>query len=707
MVFKSNWESLPFLRVALLVIAGIICARYMPAGIWYAGTFATAVIAYLWCYRLVMRRARAANLFYIGATVSVYIAFFSFGALRMWQVEPRERMSLHVPDSLVKAYEADIISPVKPNTKGNSNLTVQLVRVKTDSGWLPANAKVQLSVQADSANAVLSGYGNRLLIIGAPQPIEPPKNPDGFDYRQLMRNKGIAYQHFVKAGQWQLLPYEPPFSLRGLALRIQKWADHTLEQAMNSPMEAGLASALIIGLKDELDETLLRAYAATGIMHVLAVSGLHVGILFTILSFVLKPLQNHPQGKYAFAGIVLLVLWSYALITGLSPSVMRAALMFSLLNVGQLLFGRRNSSFNTLALSAVILLAYDPLMLFQVGFQLSYAAVAGIMYFYPRFYRLWESRYWLTDRIWQITCVSVAAQLATFPLGIYYFHQFPNYFLLSNLFAIPLAFFILSGGLAVLAFSWNNFLAELLGWMLKWLAWLNNYLAFMVESLPFSATQTLYINQAELMAIYGAIISITVFFVVRKQFWLAAAFTCALVISIATLMQRQENERLLAVFHTARHSSVLWIGQGQSLLQADSSLLAQPQQIRYAFADFLLKRGINWENMPVATLGNADTLVAMRRLSGGFLYRKNGITVFYLRQRVRKLPMPPCDVLLIANNALRSLQTISKEQLHKIRHVVLDGSNSIRTARQLKREAAELGVPCHAVSLDGAFLWQY
>lgn len=706
MLLKSNWESLPFLRVALLVIAGIICARYMPSGI-YAGTFATAVIAYLWFYRLVMHRAHAANLFYIGATVSVYIAFFSFGALRMWQVEPRERMSLHVPDSLVKAYEANIISSVKPNVKGNSNLTVQLVRVKTDRGWLPANAKAQLSIQADSTNVGLLGYGNRLLITGAPQPIEPPKNPDGFDYRQLMRNKGIAYQHFVKAEQWQLLPYEPSFSLRRLALRIQKWADRALEQAMNSPMEAGIASAIIIGLKDELDETLLRAYSATGIMHVLAVSGLHVGILFIILGFVLKPLQNYPQGKYAFAGIVLIVLWSYALITGLSPSVMRAVLMFSLLNVGQLLFGRRNSSFNTLALSAIILLTYDPLMLFQVGFQLSYAAVAGIMYFYPRFYRLWEPRYWLTDRIWQITCVSGAAQLATFPLGIYYFHQFPNYFLLSNLFAIPLAFLILSSGLAVLFFLWNNFLAELLGYMLKWLVWLNNYLAFMVESLPFSATKALYINQAELIAIYGVIISIAVFFVVRKQFWLAAAFTCALVVSIATLMQRQENERLLAVFHTARHSSVLWMGQGQSLLQADSSLLAQPQQIRYAFADFLLKRGINWENMPVATLGNADTLISMRRLSGGFIYRKNGVTVFYIRQRVRKFSVPPCDVLLIANNALRSLQMLSKEQLQEIRHVVLDGSNSIRTARQLKREAAELGISCHAVSLDGAFLWKY
>jgi competence protein ComEC len=706
MVFRSNWEKLPFLRVALLVIAGIVCARYIPAGIFYVGAFATAVIAYMWFHQLVVHKGRTANLFYIFATGCAYVAFFSFGALRMWQTEPREQLSLYVPDSLVKAYEASIISSVKQNAKGNSSLTVQLVRVKTDKGWFPANTKVQLSVQADSATHQLLSYGSHLIVSGVPQLIEPPKNPDGFDYRQLMRNKGIVYQHFVENNQWRLLPGEPLFSLQHTALKVQKWADRTLEKAMNSPIEAGLASALIVGLKDELDETLLRAYSATGIMHVLAVSGLHVGILSTILSLLLKPLQGHAQGKYVFVGITLTVLWGYALITGLSPSVMRAALMFSLLNVGQL-FQRRNSSFNTLALSAVILLAYDPLMLFQVGFQLSYAAVAGIMYFYPRFYRLWEPGYWLPDRIWQITCVSVAAQLATFPLGIYYFHQFPNYFLLSNLFAIPLAFLILSGGLAVLAFSWNSFLAGLLGWLLKWVVWLNNYLAFTVESLPFSAAKALYINEVELVAIYAVIIFIAVFFVLRKRFWLISALIATLVLSISTIMQRQQSERLLAVFHIARHSSVLWIDKRHGLLQADSNLMAQPQQIRYTFADFLLKKGINWENMPVTAMSSINTPIPVRNLPGGFLYRRNGVVVCYLPKRVRHLIVPPCDVLLIANNAVRSLQSLPKEQLQKIRHVVLDGSNSLRTARQLKQEAVALGITCHAVALDGAFLWRY
>jgi len=705
MVFKSNWEKLPFLRVALLMVGGIVSARYVPLGaFYYMSAFAVSVISYLWLHRLVIRSSRVTNLLYIAATACAYIAFFSFGAMRMWQTEPRESLSFYVPDSLVKAYEANVISPIKQNAKGNSSLTAQLVRVKTAKGWFAANAKVQLFIQATNSQKLF--YGSRLLIAGRPQLIEPPKNPDGFDYRQLMRNKGIVYQHFVRSKQWQVLSYQASFSLQGMALNLQQWADQTLEKNINSPIEAGLASALIIGLKDELDETLLRAYSATGIMHILAVSGLHVGILFSILSFLLKPLQNHLGSKYAFVGIVLTVLWSYALITGLSPSVMRATLMFSLLNIGQL-FQRRNSSFNTLALSAVILLAYEPLMLFQVGFQLSYAAVAGIMYFYPRFYRLWETRYWLTDSIWQIVCVSAAAQLSTFPLGMYYFHQFPNYFLLSNLFAIPLAFLILSCGLGVLAFSWMNFVSELLGVALKWLVWLNNYLAFAVEALPFSAAKALYINQIQLVAIYAAIISIAVFFVVRKRFWLVLAFACTLVLSISTISRQASDERLIAVFHIAQHSSILWIEPQQVLLQADSSLLAQPQQIRYAFADFLLKKGINWENMPVIAMNSPNIPIAVRRLSGGWLYRKHGTTVFYLPKRVRKLSLPPCDLLLIANNAIRSLQTLPQEQLQQIRRIVLDGSNSFRTAHQLKKEAVQLGIPCHAVAIDGAFLWKY
>lgn len=689
------------------MVAGMVAVRFCQGGIvFYALGFALSVGSYWWLQARLNKQRTTDVKLYIPLVVCSYVAFFSFGAWRMWQAMPKKYLSLYAPDSLVRAYEAVVNTPVKRNAKGNYSCTVQLTRIKTAQGWLPANAQVQLFVQPDSLRNI--AYADRLLISGTPQQIAPPKNPDGFNYQQMMRNKGIAYQHFVSPHQWQKVD-AVGFSIRKWALQLQQWADQTIESAVQSPLEAGLASALIIGLKDELDDTLLRAYSATGIMHVLAVSGLHVGILFAVIGFLFGSWQHHRRGKFVFVGIVLTVLWGYALITGLSPSVMRAALMFSLLNLGQL-FQRRNSSFNTLAFSAVVLLAYDPLMLFQVGFQLSYMAVAGIMYFYPKFYALWETRYWLADKVWQIVCVSAAAQLATFPLGVYYFHQFPTYFLLSNLFAVPLAFFILSSGLVVLVLSWNNWLTQLAGKLLKELVELNNYLAFAVESLPSSAIHSLHFTAIEVAAVYGIIICLAAFLAVRQKLWLIAALGCSLLFSIVNLWEQwqQARQQLVGVFHTSKYSSLLWIEGKQSFLLADSALLQQPQQIRSVFADFLLKRGIDWEQMPVLTPDKAEVFLAARPITGGMLYRRNGITVCYLYQRVRRLPpLPACDVLLIANNALQAAGWLPQAVSNKIQHIVVDGSNSFYNARQIKQRAAQLGLPCHAVGIDGAFVRHY
>ncbi|WP_448519269.1 ComEC/Rec2 family competence protein [Rhodoflexus sp.] len=710
-MLTSKWETLPFVRIVLLVAAGIVTARYLPVGAAYAGLFVVAVATYLYLQGQVLRRPRETQVHYVIAVSCVYAALFSFGALRMWQTEPRERLSIHASDSLVTAYEAVIISRADRKASGNSSLTAEILRVHTPKGWLPADAKVQLSLRADSLQHAALTYGSRLLIRGQPQVIQPPKNPDAFDYRQLMRNKGIVYQHFVSAKNWQLIVADSGFSLHRTALQLQKWADRTLERAIDSPMEAGLASALIVGLKDELDDTLLRAYSATGIMHVLAVSGLHVGILFTILSFLLYPLKNHERGRWLFVAIVLLVLWAYALVTGLSPSVMRAALMFSLFNVAQL-FHKRGSSFNTLALSAVILLSYNPLMLFQVGFQLSYTAVAGIMYFYPRFYRCWKapaSPLNFADRTWSVICVSTAAQLATFPLGMYYFHQFPNYFLLANLFAIPLAFCMLSWGILILIFSWQPLLIQGLGWVMKWLVWLNNYLAFQVEALPYSAAKALYISAWEMTGIYAIIIALAVFFVLKHRLLLVAALLAATAFGASKLWtwQSQRQEQLLAVFYTARQSSMLWLKGQQAILLADSTLLEQPQQIRYTFAEFLARRSINWEQIPVVLADSETSPIAARKVQGGMLYRKGEMQVYRLAKRVRKPVLPPCDLLLIANNALFDLNGLPADQLREVRCIVLEGNNSPATVRRIKQQAIALGLTCHALATDGAFVWKY
>ncbi|MCS6969220.1 MAG: ComEC/Rec2 family competence protein [Cytophagales bacterium] len=706
-MLRSKWETIPFVRVAFLVIVGILCSRLevLKGGV-YAVVFAVAVGGYLYFHQKALKKLNDNAFYETITTLFAYLAFISFGALRYWQSQPRTSLSPYTYDSAVIAYTACIQSKILQKSSGKVAFTAEILQVKTSKDWLPADAKVQIYLHAESVEKELS-YGAYLLVVGRPRPIEPPKNPYGFDYQALMHSKGIAYQHFVPSHHWRVIDSGPAFSLHGMALNLQAWSDRTLERFINSSTEAGLASALVVGLKDDLDSSLLRAYSAAGIMHILAVSGLHVGIIFTILSFIFNPLKKYDKSRWIFFAIVLFTLWAYALVSGLSPSVMRAALMFSLIHVAELI-GRRQSPFNTLAFSAVVLLAINPLILFQVGFQLSYAAVAGIMYFYPRFYQLWKAPYRWLDAIWSVMCVSIAAQLATFPLGLYYFHQFPNYFLIANLFAIPLSFLMLSTGIVLLAFAWLAPFAYFLGFVLKWIIWLNNFLTFWIEQLPYSFIDEVFINQVQLFCLYAIIIFISAFFVQKSRWTLGLAVGFASLFSASKIwtFQEQQKERLFAVFHIADHSSMFWLTGKGAILLVDSVLLAQPEQIRHAFKGFLLRRGISWEQMQISQI-EGQSLIPARTWQAGMLYRKEGLQVFRIAEPFTAKLLPPCDVLIVAHNALASLAELPKERLEQIRCIVLEANNHFRTTQRLLKEASQLNVALHAIALQGALLLPY
>ena len=201
-----------------------------------------------------------------------------------------------------------------------------------------------------------------------------------------------------------------------------------------------VASALLLGYRENLDKELVKSYASAGAMHVLAVSGLHVGILYLLLTRIfsfLKKVKKVKNGKFILTILIVSFLWFYAIMTGLSASVMRATTMFSFIVIGNELLNRKTSIYNTLAVSAIILMIINPFIVYQVGFQLSYVAVVGIVYLQPKLNRLFYSRYKLVRGVWAITCVSLAAQIATFPLSLHYFHQFSTYFFISNLIVIP------------------------------------------------------------------------------------------------------------------------------------------------------------------------------------------------------------------------------------------------------------------------------
>jgi competence protein ComEC len=339
--------------------------------------------------------------------------------------------------------------------------------------------------------------------------VKGPSNPREFDYQKFLLQQQISHQHFIKdsvliLGEINAFPLERFFiELRAkLSTNIQQW--------ITNSRSAQIANALLLGQKKNLERETQAAYSTAGAMHVLAVSGLHVGIIYGFFFLFFKPLQLPLGKRIVFLVSLIGLIWCYAFLTGLSPSVLRSATMFTLMSLA-LLFNRSPSIFNPVAISAVLLLMFDPLVGFAVGFQLSYAALTGILLFQPLILKIWLPKNKVLEYFWQISSVSIAAQIATFPISVYYFHTFPTYFLIANLVVIPAAFLIMAIGIPFLLLSlltdWAFILGEALNQLLIYL----NLFIFSISELPFAQITQLTIEPWEILFYYALLLLLYAF----------------------------------------------------------------------------------------------------------------------------------------------------------------------------------------------------
>ena len=313
-----------------------------------------------------------------------------------------------------------------------------------------------------------------------------------FDYGHYLRMQGIAGTAWAFRKNWQIVGHQPIHSVRATAERCQKWLHNQYKHLGIHEPELGILSALTLGYREELDKQVQQHFSAAGAMHILAVSGLHTGIVWGIIMVIFtvgglfRPLYKQRWQSVVLTIIALLTLWAYAFITGLSPSVMRSALMVTLVELAFLL-RRHTQGINTLAAAAVIILLINPLALWSVSFQLSFAAMAALILVAQRMQQRVRLRGRVIQYVGGLLIASIAAQIGTLPLTLHYFGQTSNYFALTNLFVIPAAYVLLLLGFGALAFSWCA-----IG---KWLAMAAQMATHVlhrfverIEALPYSTT---------------------------------------------------------------------------------------------------------------------------------------------------------------------------------------------------------------------------
>jgi len=372
-----------------------------------------------------------------------------------------------------------------------------------------ASGKILLSQPIDSAKHLLH-VDDELFAYANQEEINPPLNPHQFDYKKYMEGLGITDQIRL-VSENHILRSSSSTTIYGTAAALRNKIISKLKKADFGKEELAIIQALLLGQRNDITAETYDDYKKAGAVHILAVSGLHIGILLLLLQFLLRPLELLPYGKKIKLAVLVLLLWGFAFLAGLSASVIRAVTMFSFVAYA-LYLNRPSNTFNILALSMFfILLVFDPKLLFQVGFQMSYAAVFAIVWIYPLLQRFWSPKNAFLKNGWQLLSVSIAAQLGVLPISLLYFHQFPGLFFVSNLLIVPALGLILGLGILTIVLALLNILPpflvslynSLIGWMNSVIGWVANQEAFIFKDISF--------DRPQLILAYGLLISLVLF----------------------------------------------------------------------------------------------------------------------------------------------------------------------------------------------------
>ncbi len=454
-----------------------------------------------------------------------------------------------------------------PVPKAKSLKALAIIEQNTDKQAI--GQKAVLYFAKDSLHP--PNYGDVVLIHSKISEIENSKNPYAFDYKKYMQRRGIFYTAYIPASGWQKIGQFKKNLLRDKTYRIQHYFSQIFADASMSGDEYSIITAILLGNDETMEPELKASYASAGVSHILCVSGMHVGVIFMILNFLLQPLDYSKQLRLLKAVLLMIFIWLYACITGLSPSVTRAATMFSFVTIGNMM--RRNTNiFHSLFASLFILLIINPLLIFEIGFQLSYAAVFGIVIFQQKLVELWEPKSKIINYFWNLITVSVAAQLATFPLSVYTFGQFPNYFLLANLSVISLSFLVVVSGVCLLAVSFIPIVSSWIAWLLTREIRLMNFLIQSIEKLPGSVTENISISWVQMLLIYLCIIAFYLLFLKKKKlyYWLGFSSLLCLILFFdfdKYYTQHIENQ---TIYKLSKGMAVSFNYHGKAVIFSDS-----------------------------------------------------------------------------------------------------------------------------------------
>lgn len=690
-----KWASYPFLRITFSLCIGIVLAHFFPG---FYNPVKNALVfnflIFVLFFLILRRKYFYKGNFVIGITCLSFFFLLGYYLYAAKRVNEGKQLS-KLPKNEIEYYEVEI-NEVYKGKNGYDKLIGTLTTFRSAGEWRPFGGKTLINIKEDSLN---EGYriGDKIIVKGHPKHVPKPANPGEFDYKQYLSLQGIYLSNFSAPEHIIVYENSPPSWFKLYPLLARQKIELILNKFIKGEQEKEILRALILGDKSKLDDQLQNAYVSAGAMHILAVSGLHVGIIFSILQIILSPLKRGRKTKFAFAAISISVLVFYAFLSGLSPSVCRAVLMTSLIIVSQVL-KRKSNIYNTLAVAAFFLLIYDPYQLFSVGFQLSFIAVLGIVYLQPRIFNSISIDNKVFNYVWYLISVTLAAQIAVMPLALHYFHIFPVYFLLANLPLIFMAYIILSGGFLLIVTALLPIVPMFIGLLLEWVVKTTNTWVMLFQDMPSITIDNIYISEFQTVLIY-VILFVFFMFIYSKKFHqlvLFFLFIAAFSTSKFYHVYKRAQEKQI-VFYSISGGGALGLFNGNDFClfsPSDKDLLQK--KLDYHIKPHLIQKGIRLNE-------NKFEAAFIKEFEDMKLFVWNGKTFLILNEPIKKFLQIPffVDYLLVSNNAVKDMKLIEGVDFGKI---ILDSSNSNYLVNRFINSELSHKHFVHSLSLHGAFV---
>lgn len=677
------WETAPFARLLLPLVAGI--------GVYYV--FTPLVPGYLACglatvlfvavvFAHTLYGSYKKNIFSLLLYGCIAVAGYGIA----WGNDVRNSKQWF-GNNLTAARACMAVVDAQPLQKDSVwKLTVNVIQV-TDS-YKTLNTSGRAFVYIDKEMPMLYHRGDTLLLPADWQTIKNAGNPHEFNYARHCARNNICHQQYCGSKQARLYAQVNTGSIP-LLDRWHAYATAALHKYLCEKKVRGLLQAMLLGDEADLDPELRDTFSNTGIVHVIAISGGNVMIFFMVIGYMLQWIRHNKYQWIKYIAALPLV-WLYVVMAGASPSAIRAALMFSILALGFVL-NKNNNPLNQLMATAFILLCARPQWLLAVGFQLSFLAVLSLIIFYGPLSKLYTpgGKYkwlrWLRRSTWGTLCASLAAEVLVAPLVVYYFHNFPVWFLVANVLAWALMFAVLVGGMAIVAFAWAPILAAWAAYIISQLVHLLNIALVAMRQFSPLSFQYLLLSGPQLLLLYIVIASVSVAILLRRKRPVIVALACfALLIASLTLSTWQSRQQSqLIIFNVGRYTHIERCEGGRYNVVYTN---AHPHKIAYAVKDAHINLQA-WQSAQVTSQSTA--------------FVHNGKRFLIIDAPVRAGSFP-VDYLVLTNTIGQDIATL--KDIFKPTHIILAGNCSQQERQRLRAAASAAMVPLHITGTDGAFI---